>query len=72
MENQLRELILPLMNDLIKHLSKSIDNHDKSQINFYWIELSVWMILADFASKLISALVSHLFKRGYDGSFMAE
>lgn len=70
MENQLRELILPLMNDLIKHLSKSIDNHDKSQINFYWIELSVWMILADFASKLISALVSHLFKRGYDGSFI--
>jgi hypothetical protein len=70
MENQLRELILPLSNDLIKQLSKTIDNHDKSQINFYWVELAVWMILADFASKLISALVGLLFKRGYEGSFI--
>lgn len=70
MENQLRELILPLMNDLIKQLSLSIEKHDKSQINFYWIELSVWMILADFASKLISALIGLLFKRGYEGSFI--
>ena len=70
MENQLRELILPLMNDLTKQLSLSIEKHDKSQINFFWIELSVWMILADFASKLISALIGLLFKRGYEGSFI--
>lgn len=70
MENHLRELILPITDDLIKQLSKAIEKHDKNHINFYWIELSLWMILADFASKLISALIGLLFNRGYEGSFI--
>lgn len=68
MENQLRELILPLSEALIKQLSESMARQDKQQINFYWIELVVWMLLTAFALKLMLGLVKLLFGRGYEGS----
>lgn len=49
MENHLRELILPLADDLINQLNYSIEKQGKSNINFYWIELTVWMMVTAFA-----------------------
>ena len=71
MENQLRELIFPLVDNLIIQLNDSIVNRDKKLINFFWIEVVVWRILTTFAANLIAGLIKLLFERGYEGSFRA-
>ncbi|HXG93292.1 MAG TPA: hypothetical protein VNN73_13155 [Blastocatellia bacterium] len=70
MENQLRELILPLADDLINQLNNSIEKQGKSKINFYWIELTVWIMIAAFAVKIMAGLIKLLFAGGYQGSYL--
>ncbi len=71
MEKQIREAILPLVDDFIKQLNQAIEKQDRKQINFYWIELTVWMVLAAFATRVISSMVKLLFDLGYQGCYLS-
>lgn len=67
MQNRLCELIMPLVKELIKQLSDSLDKSDNKP-SFYSIELALFAALSDFALKLIVVLIQVMFERGYEGS----
>ena len=46
MEKQIHDIIMPLANRLIKQLSQQLEQHPKSLITLFGLELMVWKLLA--------------------------
>jgi hypothetical protein len=69
MQEQLSELIMPLSEALVKQLSDLLAKQDKQQVTFYWIELTVYKLLAAFALQLIVGLIQLRWGRGYEGAY---
>jgi hypothetical protein len=69
MEKQLRELIMPLSEELVKQLSERLTKQEQPRRTFFWIELTVWQLLAALAVQLIAGLIQLCWGRGYAGAY---
>ena len=68
MESQIRTIILPLAEKLIKQLSEQLSEPHSKQLGLFGIELLVGKLLSAMAVDLIAALIALLFNGGYEGA----
>jgi Uncharacterised protein family (UPF0236) len=60
MEKQIHDIIMPLAHRLIKQLSQLLEQHPKSLITLFGLELMVWKLLAGLGLELMGALLAFL------------
>ena len=68
MESEIRALIVPLADRLIKQLSEKLQEAQRQHLGLFGIELLVGKLLALMAADLITGLIALLFQRGYEGA----
>ena len=68
MESEIRALIVPLADRLIKQLSEKLQQAQSQHLGLFGIELLVGKLLALMAVDLITGLIALLFQRGYEGA----
>ena len=66
MESEIRALIVPLAERLIKQLSEKLQQAQSQHLGLFGIELLVGKLLALMAGDLITGLIALLFQRGYE------
>jgi hypothetical protein len=70
MESEIRALIVPLSEKLIKQLTEFLSQRENRRRDLFGIELLVTKVLAELALELMSGLVKLLWGRGYEGATM--
>jgi len=68
MEQRIRELIIPLSEKLIKHLSEMVGNTVEQEKTLFWIEVTVLVLVAAMGRELLRGIIHLLYGMGYHGS----